>query len=272
MFDFDVNKTVDDLSGVPADFKDYYVQTSDGSGYALNEESVVVKNSVKVIKGLWQTIANQRKESEPLVKKQVAEILGGLTDLGDSPESILEAVDTRVADAKKGKSNKDVEAATDKLRKDLTDVFDAKENGWGDEKGGLVSQIRKLLVTNVINEALGDRAVSPSVARRVIADFVDIDTDEAGQFRTIVKDGKDARKNVTDGQLFTVESLIDELTGMDEYKSLFKSEAPHGSGPNPGDMRRVIRPTGAQGPTELSADAKLLQGLDARKATSGKMR
>lgn len=264
-FDFSTNKTVEELSSVPEDFKSFFQETTDGSGFSLSEDQRV-KDAVKVISGLWSTVSNQRKELDTNVETGLKEALSPLSDFGDSAESILEAIAARVEEAKKsGKTDKDVDAATDKLRKDLTDVHEAEKRNWTDEKGSLVGQIRGLLVDNVINEALGDRAVSSMVARRVIADFVDIDSDENGKFRTIVKDPdnpKQARKNVTDGQLFKVEDLIKELSGKDDYKPLFKSEAPKGSGSQPGaPSRRVDIPVPGE---KKSSYNKIRDGLKKR--------
>jgi hypothetical protein len=263
-FDFEANKVVEDINKVPEDFRSFYKEASDGSGHALDESSPAVKSAVKVISGLWSTVANQRREVEGKIKTGVETALSPLSEYGSDANAILEAITTRIDEAKKGgKGAKDAEAALDKLRKDLTDVHSAEKNKWTEKEKTLVDQIRKLLVDNVIGEALGDRAVSQTVARRVIADFVDIDADEAGDFRTIVKDEHgDTRKRVTDGQFFTVDDLIKELQGKDDYKPLFKSEAPRGSGSPPGGpSRRVEVPVPG---ANKSAVDKIRDGLRTR--------
>lgn len=262
-FDFNANRTVEKIDVVPEDFRPFYVESSDGSGFTL-ADSPQVASAVKVISGLYKTVSNTRKEADDLRGQSVD--LSPLKDYGDTPEEIATAFTAKIEEIKKsGKSNADVEDQLNKLRRDLTDVHTAEKTKWGERETGLIKQIRNLLVDNVINEALGDSAVSPKMARRVISDFVDIEADENGNFRTIVKDAENggARKNVTDGQLFTVEDLVKELKGHDDYKPLFKSDAPKGSGSRPGAPSRFVdrKPDAGEGKSSLD---KIKSGLDAR--------
>jgi hypothetical protein len=246
-FDFSANRTVEDLTKVPEDFRGFYKEASDGSGHVLDEANPVVVSAVKVIGGLWTTVANQRREIETKVKTGVEGALAPLSEYGADANAILEAVTAKLDEAKKSgvRGSKDQEAALEKLRKDLGDVHVAKERQWEESRTGLIGQIRRLLVDNQIGEALGDRALSPKVAKRVIGDFVDIEEDEGGNFRTIVRDPvtNEPRKRVTDGGLLTVQELVGELATNDEYKPLFKSEAPKGSGSSPGGPGKRVEHT-----------------------------
>lgn len=243
-FDFSANRTVEDLNTVPEDFRCYYKEASDGSGHALDDSNPVVKSAVKVIGGLWTTVANQRREIEGKVESGVKSALEPLSEYGADANAILEAVTAKLEDAKKSgvRGSKAQEEALEKLRKDLGDVHVAKERQWEESKSGLIGQIRRLLIDNQIGEALGNKAVSPKIAKRIIGDLVDIEADEGGNFRTIVRDPTtgEARKRVTDGGLLTVNELVGELATNDEYKPLFKSEAPKGSGSAPGGLGKQV--------------------------------
>lgn len=260
-FDFDANKTVEDLNTVPEDFRPFYEEGTDGT-FSLSG-SAPVTSAVKVIGGLYKTVGNVRREVDTLKGKQID--LGPLKEYGEDPEAIATAITAKIEEIKKsGKSDADTDAAVEKLRKDLTDVHVAEKNKWGEDRNTLVSQIRSLLVDNKINEAIGDKTVSPVVARRVIADFVDIEQDENGNFRTIVKDEQGgARKRVTDGQLVTVDDLVKELMGKEEFQPLFKSDAPRGAGSPPGGPGRKIQSALPEGHKKSSFE-KIRDGLAKR--------
>lgn len=262
-FDFQANREVEDINKITEDFRPFYKEKDDGTGWVLSDDPQV-QSAVKVISGLFKTVSDTRRERDTFRGRAVD--LGPLSEFGQTPDEIAEAVRNRIEEARSaGRTDEDLQAAQDRLRRELQSGHDSEKTKWTERERFLVSEIEKLTLDTALDAALGDRAVSRPVAKKVLRDFLKAEPDpETGTYRTIVPDERgDPRRRVSDGQLFTAEDLVKECMDREDFQILFKSEAPNGSGSKPGSSQRRV-PSGIDPNRQKSAHEKIRDGLSKR--------
>jgi hypothetical protein len=270
LFDFEQNATVEDLDTVPADFRSFYVEAADGSGFELRTDDTV-SSAVKTIKGLYRTMTNQRKEVDRIRKDRVD--LSPLSDFGSDPQSIRDEIDARIAELEEksksaGGTDVDVKAELDKLRQKLVAEHTTTLTGLQGELDTSRQQMRQMLIDTQISSALAGKAIDIDVAKRVYRDRFDMISDEeTGKHRLVVKDEDGAiLTNITDGSETTPEQFFAEQAKDERMAFLFKSEAPSGSGHEPRQSHTTRVMQKAKG--DLSADDKIRMGLQKLSAGS----
>jgi hypothetical protein len=265
-FDFNKNLVVDSLDPVPPDFQGLYVE-ADGK-FKLNTEDVTVGSAVKAITGLAGALTKARGDVQTLQKARVN--LGALRDFGDTPDSILEAFNTKIKElekAGKGKASEDVEKAVEAAKTALREAHAKELEGRETRITGLTSQLYKHLVTAEANSALTFLgAIDPDLARPHLENQIQV-AEEDGEFRVSVIDPKtkDPRYGPTGNPMALIE-LVTEMKSQEKYAPLFKSDSLSGGGKPPGgDKKRVVTSSKEQ----MSSTDKIAAGIRKQQHTRG---
>ena len=236
-FNFAEHTTVDTLEKVPQDFRGLYVP-ADGGKFKLDSDDPKVKSAVSAITGLARSLVASRAEAKAARGKAVD--LSALAEYGETPETILENVNTKIAEASKagkGKAGEDKEAAV----KAATDALAAKHaqdlKARDDANLALKGQLHHVLLTGEATQALaGANVVDVDLALPHVAAQVQA-VEEGGKVQVqVVNQDRTLRYSGSTGLPMTIKELVAEMKGADKYKVLFKSEGTTGGG-NPPTQR-----------------------------------
>lgn len=239
-FNFAQNQTVDNIDSVPGDFRGLYVE-ADGK-YKLDTDDPKVKSAVSAITGLNTALVAARAEAKAAKGRAVD--LSPLADYGESPTTIKETFESKLAEAAKaakGKGNEDKEQAV----KAATDALAAKHarelEALGTREQALKGQLHSVLVTGAATQALAEaNAVDVDLALPHVVSQVRVGEDD-GKFQVHVIDPADPnalRYSGTTGKPLTIGELVQEMKGQDKYKVLFKSDQRQGGG-SPATQRQT---------------------------------
>jgi len=250
-FDFEQNQTVDNLDTVPEDFKGFYTENNEG-GFALREE---FGSAVKVITGLNKSLLAARKDAKKASESTVD--LSPLAEYGDSVETIQAGVAAKLDElTSQLKGGEKAKIDLDKARDDWAKTAAKEREGLENSNAQLRGQIHKLLITDQLKSAIGDRALNPDLVIPFAEERARIQENE-GKFSVVFVDEDNAIRYGTGGAPLTPKEFVDEMSGIDKYKPLFKSTVPEGSGARPGASSRRPAPTTG----DKTANEKIADGL-----------
>lgn len=254
-FDFTTNQTLEDISGVPEQFRGAYTLGPEGA-YVLKDD---VKPLAEAISGLNRSLKAARNEAKTLRSSAVdpKAILAdlGLTDADDVEKGreAIAAMQRQIAE----KANIDPA----KLRADIERAYQAKEQEANKKLEAMSGTLQRYLVQSAATQALAAAKgnadlLLPHVASRAKVvqdgdDYVVRILDEAGDYRG---DGK--------GGFMTVADLVAEMKTSTVYRQAFESEAPRGTGAKPNTAARPNQTSSSEG---TSAADRIKAGLAARR-------
>lgn len=259
-FNFADHQEVDSLDSIPENFRVFYGENGSG-GHRLRSDDPVVSAAVATISGLANSLNAARGDADKAKRGQVD--LSPLSEYGETPELILEAFKSRLAEQAKA-GGKDAAGELQRLRDEMTKANQAALA----ERDAAVEGLRNQLFTQMVDsEAI--RAISeqkgvsellmPFVRQQVKA------VQEDGQLRVyVVDENGDRRYSGTSGNPMSIPELVSEMKGNARYGRLFESEAPRGTGMTPSQPRRAQPPR-----AELSSTEKIQAGLSAQMAGRG---
>lgn len=259
-FDFSKNKTVTDINKVPEDFRGLYIESDDD--YSLNSEDAGVKSAVAAITRLNKSLQAARKEAKGKTENKVD--LSILSDYGDNPDAIAEAVTSKLKEltdelAKGG----DAKLNLEKIKEDLAKAH-AKDLKTKDTKNeALGNQLHKLLVENAAVSAITEQKGIARFLMPLVKEQVKV-VEENGEFSVFVVDGSgDRRYSGVTGEPMTIKELVKDMKANEEFGSVFESDSPSGGGIKPGSTSG--KTISKQGGHELSSTEKIAKGLASQK-------
>lgn len=260
--EFEFVAALPDLAKVPAQFTSFYSEDKSAGGFKLRGDDPTVKGSVEAIAGLQKALKASRLEANGLKGKTVD--LTALSAYGNSVEEIAAGVKAKLDGlqeqiAGSGKARLDLE----QVKKDLGAAHAKEIEGKTKTVESLTKQLREVLVSNAIRQALGDQAIDPDLAIPFVERQVAAVMGDDGRYQVyVVNDTGAQRTNGATAQAMTIPELVAEMRGSAKYAPLFKASEKKGSGAQPGGSSGAARP--AAGTNRLSATDKIARGLAAR--------
>lgn len=259
MFVFAEHMEVVKLDTVPEQFRVYYKDKGDGTGFKVDTENPVVKSTVEIVTGLHSSLTASRAEAQGLKGKSVdLSLLGEFgSDVGSIAEGVknkMNGLQTQLADLQKGgKVN------VEKIKEEIAAQFATEIDGHKKRGEALTNQLYGLLVENAANEAIASEKGKPKLLMPFIKNQVRV-LDEEGQFNVYVVNDKNERQysGVT-GQPLTMKELVLKMKADPTYQPLFDSEAPSGGGANTNQTN--FKPGSMNQKPEMNAVDKISAGL-----------
>lgn len=258
-FNFEENRTVDSLAGVPQDFHGLYKEGEDGK-FSIDADNPVAGSAVKAVIGLNNALESARADVKRLQSGQID--LSPLADYGETVADIATSfqskVDELTAQVAKGK---DAKINIDKIKEDIAASFAAQTKEKDVKIEALTGQLYGLMVDSAAKSAVADakgdiNLLMPFIKQQVKA------VEEDGAFKIYVVDKDNERRfSAVTGSAMTIKELVDEMKGNEQYGKLFDSEAPRGPGMGPGKRHGAPQPKGE----EKNATAKISSGLNSPK-------
>lgn len=242
MFDFLSNAEVEGEqfeTVVPAQFRSFYKAGQEGQPYALDMDNDVVKGAVEAISGLNKALGSERKVTKDLRGKVVD--LSPLSEYGDSPQSIAEAITAKLTELEQGSSRINLSKIKEEMTKAHSEQIALKDKTLGELR---TRYDTLLLETEARAAATADLVDDPDLIMPFLRDSIKLVEDNGVRRVTIVDSQGDQRFNSATALPMTVRDLLEEMRDQPKYAPLFKSKAPKGA-PAPGSG--PSRPTNRQG-------------------------
>jgi len=264
-FNFNDNSVVESIDKVPQDFRGLYVEGDDGK-FKLDTTDPKVKSAVSAITGLNKALVASRAEARDAKGKVID--LSALSEFGDTPDAILEGVNTKIDEIKKaskGKGAEDLERQVTKIKEELAKSHAVELEKAVKRGDALQGQLYTLLVQNEATMALAEaKAIDPDLARPFIEKQVKV-TEENGKFEVhVIDEAGDPRYSGTTGTYMSIKELVAEMKAKEKFAPLFKSETQSGGGGDPHKASGGVRRGGEQQGDKSSID-KISSGLEKRR-------
>lgn len=240
MADFNFADAVENLDGVPEEYRIAYAQGQDGK-FAVKDEMKPIWNSLKSnVTNLGNVRKDlQRANGESAQRRQVIKAFEDLlTEKGISvvegkqlTETLGEHLDQLAASAKNGA---ELKINFDTIKRD----FEKQKNAIKDEADVRVTKMSKTLQRHLIDKeaaaALAKSKGSVELMTPIIKNRVKV-VEEGDDYvvRVIDADGASIRFDPKTGGPMTIDGLVAELKGSPEYARAFESETKGGSGTPP---------------------------------------
>lgn len=221
-------------STVPEDFRGLYVE-KDGQ-YVLGSDNPGVSAAVKAVTKLNTSLRAARAEAAGL-KGRSAD-LSALAEFGDTPDKILEGINTRMEEIKathKTKTGEELERKVAKIKEDLSSAHRTEVEKYTKRIEALTGQLHSHLVTSTATAALAEAgAIDVDLVLPHLQTQVKV-AEEDGKFNVFVVDGAgDPRYSGNTGAPMTIKELVAEMRSKDKFAPLFKSDSHSGGGRAPG--------------------------------------
>ncbi len=242
----------EDLTKVPEAFRGMYNAEANEEGkYTVNETLAPVSAAVL---GLNKALKAARTEA-----KTKAVDLSPLSEYGDTPEGIKEAIEAKLNDI----MSKDDQAKVniDKIKKDLAEGHSKELSKTNERAEALKNQLYTMLVQNEATTAITEAKGVTELLLPYVKQQVQV-KEEGGKFEAFVVDAQgDVRYSGVTGQPMTIRELVAELKATEKLGRAFESDAPNGGGgmtPNSGRRAPNIK-------QEKTSVDKISAGLDKNK-------
>lgn len=268
MFDFENNKTLETLDNVPPDFHVAYKPTVEVSqneegedvenitGYDLDETNGLVKG----LMGSKKALDKSRAEAKRARGKQVD--LSALSEFGEDPEAIYEAINAKMDELRASGDTK-VEEKLNALKADLNESHQRALKEVVGRADGLQSQLVETKSETALKSAImGEKdIISPTVVETILKSEIGFSLED-GRVQTYIKDSSgNPRTSAVTGDQMTPAERIAEMKKQPEFAPMFK--APDRSGAQTSASQSVVSPA-TQAAENKTTRQKLADGLLAR--------
>lgn len=265
-FNFNDNLTVESIDKVPADFQGLYTEGEDGK-FKLDSDHAGVKSAIAAIGRMNTALRASRAEAKAAKGTKID--LSSLAEFGDTPETILEGINTAQEELKAQlgtKTSADMQRQLEKIKKELAEAHSTDLQGKDSRIQALTGQLHNILVVAEAKSALADAgAVDSALVMPFVQSQVRVEEKDGAFSVNVLDDAKDIRYSGVTGAPMTINELVSEMKSAEKYGPLFKSEAPAGGGTPPaGQPGRAGVPGGKR---ELSPNEKIAAGLNKGQAT-----
>lgn len=252
MFDFAANTEVEALDTVPENFRVFYVASD--SGFKLNSEDGATSAAVASITGLAKSLTAARGDA----KKGKVD-LSALSEYGDTPDAIAEAVTTKMTElSDQIKTGSKAKVDIDKIRADLAGAHATDIQKREAVNTALRDQLYGMMVTTEATTAITSNKGIPELLMPFVKSQVQV-IEEEGKLNAYVVDAQgDQRYSGTTGSPMTIGELVVEMKSNKQFGRVFESEAPSGPG-TPPSPRRISPKLG----TDMSSTDKIAAGIRA---------
>lgn len=264
-FKFADNKTVASLDKVPEQFRGAYEDAGDGT-FKLSDGATWAATAIDSLNG---SLFNARNENNRLVetKNELTTSITAFKALGDDAVAVAATIKKLEDAATKGGENKvDLEAIRKEAQENLDKVMaDNKAELEKERSAG-----RRTHAESQINGALVEHKVRSNMApflRDHVVKNVDVVLGDDGTFVARVKGPDGNHRSDGVGGFMTVQSLIKEMRGQEEFGAFFEGDGQSGSGTPPGAGTGT--PPGDSGGKGRSAMDKISSGLKKRGIAQG---
>lgn len=248
-FDF---SPVESIDKVPEQFRPLYATAAGDDGkFAVNPS---FKSVAEALNGFNKTTKQLRAEL-----KTKAVDLSPLSEFGDNPAAIAEAVKAAVAEAGANK-NQDVNKAVEAAKAAMAQANAKELEKHGQRSQALQSQLYSLMVENAATAAVAELKGVPELLMPFVKQQVKV-AEEDGQFKVMVVDSAGETRYGATGSPMTIKELVAEMKANERFGRLFESEHQNGGGGMPpGGGRQTPRVPGKV----LTATEKIAAGLKRR--------
>lgn len=258
--EFDFSPSVDSIELVPTDFQPLY-EEKEGK-HVLKSDSTS-KSAISAITGLHRALKASRAEVKVLKDGRVD--LSPLKEFGDTPQSIAEAFDAKLAEVSKGghqKSKEELERQVSKIKEDLAKTYTTELEKERTRNGALQNHLYTHLVVAEAKTALAEAgAIDTELALPFIQSQVKV-TEENGKFSVQVVDkAGDTRYSGETASPMSVRELVGLMKADSKYGPLFKSESRSGGDTKPGERTSVKK---IENGSDKAPVDKIRAGLEAR--------
>lgn len=258
-FTFQENMEVKTLDTVPEQFRSFYKDKGDSTGFRVDSDNVVVKGAVESIGKLHATLKAVRGELSTANQKKSVD-LGPLSDYGTDVPGIATYVKEKISGltTQLDEAGKGGKVNIEKIKEEI-----AKANSGDMQKKdkrieGLTGQLYKLLVENAAQEAISTEKGEATLLMPFVKEKVKV-AEEDGVFKVFVVDAQgDRRFSGTTGGPMTLNELVKEMKGHEKFQRLFNSDRKEGGGGSPNHSNSGLI---KKGDGEKSAVDKISSGL-----------
>lgn len=263
-FRFSKSKKIKSLDAVPKEFHSFYEEV-DGE-FVLQESHTTLAG---VIDGLNDALDKSREDTKQA--KAAAKVdLSALSEYGETPEEISEAVTTKISELTEA-VEKGSKINPEKIKEQVAKSYESKIAEAERRTAGYRENLFRFAVEREALDAIskhGGKAklLMPHLKSRVKLEEEEVE-DEAGNKSLSIKvnviDGAGQIEYGTDGHPMSVAGLVESLKDDDDFSAAFASTAPSGGGtppsrgPQPGPR---TAPAGKDAPPA----AKISEGLRER--------
>lgn len=238
---------------IPENLRPIYQAVEGEEGkYAIPEN---LRGVADAISGLFGANTKIRAENDELKKrpKDVVD-LSPLSEYGETVESIVEAIQVKLA-AAKTEGGESYEQQLAKDRQEMKKAHDKEIEGKDKSIDAMRKAVHQHLVVSKAVEALNAENGNAELALPFVTKHLKV-IEEDGSFTAVVVDADgDPRISGGTGSRMTVTELVKEMKGNETYAPLFKSESKGGGGIQPSTPASV--PPNA----EKSSISKISDGL-----------
>lgn len=257
MFDIDANRQVDTLEVVPEPFRPLYAE-GDGN-FTINPAFLpIVDAYVGTSRSLKQAQTLKKAANDEAAARRVA--LSGIkdvmTEFGLEGDDVVETLKTHFADmASKTAGGKQLQVDIAKVKQEA----EARVRAQAAAKDEEIGRMRKSLEDHLLGEAAASALSKAKGSVELLMPHIKAHTrvvEEGGKYIAVVVDeAGDAR--VGRNGFMTIDELVGEMKGSATYARAFESEAPAGTGSQPGSMARRAPSTQAA----MDSTSKIARGL-----------
>jgi hypothetical protein len=266
MFYFKDNAELDNLDGVPAEYKSFYVQAQNGGKWTLVEGMKPLATNIDGLRtNLTQAqSATTRANTESAERRVQLEAYQAL-NLGTTPEEVKAKVDQMTKDLTDGKK-----INPETIRQEITAQFQARLDESTKVSTDLEGELNSVLVDDAITRGIVENKGNLALLSPIVKSKVAVIKDPISGKRVAVgvNEKGEALPGV-DGGFLPVAKVIESLKTNKDFAAAFEGPKQSGGGTPPGGGNRPFVKTPAQqqeggGQQQKTPMNKITAGLNAR--------
>lgn len=273
-FDFVQNETVEDISSVPQAYQGLYVQGE--NGYTLSDAAkplaqayTGLTNNFKKVKSTNKSTNDEnakRRQQMKAVEDLASELEIDLESLDGQDKTLAGSLREQIEDLRsQAKNGKDVKVNMDKVKADAEKRIQETVGAKDKEISTMQSALHRHMVSDVATRAISSakgavELLQPHIERHCKVAQNGTHGDGTPKFEVVVMDGDGDVRTNGKGDNMSVEELVAEMKQSSTFARAFESEAPAGSGTQPGSTQTTRRPSTPK--ENMTSTDKIRAGLN----------
>lgn len=268
MFYFKDNAELDNLDGVPTEYKSMYAAGQDGKFRVIDAMKVLATN-IDGLRGNLTTAQESvtRANGESAQRRVALEAFTAL-GIGATPEEAKAKIDQMTKDLTDGKK-----INPDTIRAEVAAQYETKLADAVKANGSLETELTEVLIGDHVTRAIVEHKGNPALLTAVARSKIGIIKDPtSGKRMAVGINEKGEALPGVDGGYMSVSKVIENLKANKDFAPAFEGTTQTGGGLRPQQQRQVVRgPVGGgvqqqQGDAPRSPMSKITAGLAARAA------